>query len=221
MRQDIGVFYLPDTDGLTHGGLDVEGADVLPALLEERNKEVDGENQVGLEVRLSHVDMSDGDTEAENLLKLELDSRLDLSDLGLDIISVRDGGGEHTHLVQLGTNKTRDILDESISGQESIVGRGPLLDGLLLLIELLQIIGRHGVDLKLLCDIEVLLISDDAHLSVGASLLGQDIRTSETLILRGVKVLQTNLKLNRLEESALGLGVLSGGQDLLYGSVEH
>jgi hypothetical protein len=155
----------------------------LPSLLEERNEEVDGENEMGLEVTFSHVDVSDGDTEAENLLKLELDSGLDFVDLSRDIVSVRDGGREHTHLVQLGSNETRDGLDEGIGGQKGIVGRGPLLDRLLLLIELLQVIGAHGINLKLLCDIEMLLISDDANLGVRASLLGQHIGSSETLIL--------------------------------------
>ena len=33
----------------------------MPSLLEERNEEVDGENEMGLEVRLGHVDVTDGD----------------------------------------------------------------------------------------------------------------------------------------------------------------
>lgn len=155
----------------------------MPSLLEERNKEVDGQDEVSLEVRLSHVDVTDGDTEAEDLLELELDGRLDLVDLGLDVISVRDGGGEHTHLVELRADETRDGLDEGISGQKGIIAGSPLLDRLLLLVELLQVISADSVDLEVLGDIEVLLISNDAHLSLRAGLLGQNIRTSETLIL--------------------------------------
>lgn len=138
---------------------------------------------MSLELSLSHVDVSDGDTEAEDLLELELDGGLDLVDLSLDIVSVRDGGGEHTHLVELGTDETGDGLDEGISSQESIVGRGPLLDRLLLLVELLQVIGADGIESELLSHIEVLLISNDAHLSVGAGRLGEHIGASETLIL--------------------------------------
>ena len=33
--------HLVETDGLAHRRLDVEGADVLPVLLEQRDKEVD------------------------------------------------------------------------------------------------------------------------------------------------------------------------------------
>lgn len=138
---------------------------------------------MSLKVSLSHVDVTDGDTEAEDLLKLELDSRLDLVDLGLDIIRVGDGGGEHTHLVELGTDETGDGLDEGISGQEGVVGGSPLLDRLLLLVELLQVIGRDTVNSELAGQVEVLLISNDADLGVGAGSLGEDIGSSETLIL--------------------------------------
>ena len=155
----------------------------MPSLLEERNEEVDGQDEVSLEIRFSHVDVTDGDTEAEDLLELELDGGLDLVDLSLDIVSVGDGGREHTHLVELRADKTRDGLDEGIGGQKSIVAGSPLLDRLLLLVELLQVIGAHSVELELLSNIEVLLISNDAHLGVGAGSLGQDIGTSETLVL--------------------------------------
>ena len=38
--------------------------------------------------------MANGDTEAQNLLKLELDGGLDIVDLLLEVLSVGDGGGE-------------------------------------------------------------------------------------------------------------------------------
>ena len=43
---------------------------------------------------LSHLDMADSDTQAEHLLKLELDGRTDLSELVTQILSVRDGSRE-------------------------------------------------------------------------------------------------------------------------------
>lgn len=38
--------------------------------------------------------MADGNTQAENLLQLELDGRLDLNELAVQVLSVRHGGGE-------------------------------------------------------------------------------------------------------------------------------
>lgn len=99
----------------------MESTDVLPALLEEGNQEVDGQDDVGAEVLLGHANVTDGNTEAENLLELELNGGLELDDLGLDVIFVADGGGEHTHLVELGTKETRDLTDEGLRGQETIV----------------------------------------------------------------------------------------------------
>ena len=43
---------------------------------------------------LSHLDVADSDTKAENLLQLELDGRADLSELVAQVLGVRDGGGE-------------------------------------------------------------------------------------------------------------------------------
>ena len=43
---------------------------------------------------LSHVDVADGDTQAQHFLQLELDGRLDLGDLGGKVFVVGDGGRE-------------------------------------------------------------------------------------------------------------------------------
>ena len=101
-----------ETDGLAHRRLDVQRLDVLPVLLEQRHEEVDAcedavstkaqdtrrlartQHDVTEDLVLSHLDVADGDTEAQHLLELELDSRADLGDLGSEVLSVRDGGGE-------------------------------------------------------------------------------------------------------------------------------
>jgi hypothetical protein len=43
---------------------------------------------------LGHLDVADGDTEAQHLLQLELDGRADLGELVGEVLGVRDGGGE-------------------------------------------------------------------------------------------------------------------------------
>jgi hypothetical protein len=241
---------------LTHGALDVKSTDVLPALLQKRDKEVDGKEQVSTELLVGHVDVSDGNTHAQDLLQLELDGRLKLLNLGLDIITVRDGGGEHTHLVKLGTKETRDLTDQRVRGNEAIVLVGytggkrrrrvshsnfwfgeqarneshqlvpsleknshtPLLDELLVLVELLEVITRGGIDSETLNLVEMLGISDNAELHVGAGNIGELVRTSKTLITLGVVVLKTNLELDGLQEvSLLGLASL---EDILDGCVK-
>lgn len=79
-----------------HGGLDGQGANVLPSLLQERHEVVDGQHDVGDQLILAHADVSDSDTHAQDLLQLELDGRLDFSDLGAQIFVVGDWGGEFT-----------------------------------------------------------------------------------------------------------------------------
>ena len=72
----------------------MERADVLPVLLEQRDQEVDSQHDIGGDLVFSHVDVADSDTEAENLLELELDGALDFGDLVVEVLSVRDGSRE-------------------------------------------------------------------------------------------------------------------------------
>ena len=50
----------------THA-LDVERADVLPVLLEKRDQEVDGQHDVGSNLVFGHLNVSNGDCEAQHL----------------------------------------------------------------------------------------------------------------------------------------------------------
>jgi hypothetical protein len=158
---------------LAHGALEVKRSDVLPVLLEERDQEVDGweegkveredkrarsgsgtmqdqraegqrtKHDVGKDLVLSHVAVSDGNTEAEDLLELELDGRLDLVDLVLQVLGVSDGGGELSGLGKTGSEQSRDLLDEGLGSEEGVVLLGELLDELLVLVELLQVVNGH------------------------------------------------------------------------------
>lgn len=56
-----------------HGCLDGQGSNVLPSLLQERDEVVDAQHDVGDQLVLGHLNVSDGDTHAKNLLQLELD----------------------------------------------------------------------------------------------------------------------------------------------------
>ena len=53
----------------SHGGLDVQGPNVLPVLLQQRDEEVHGKMNVLDEVVFSHADVADGDRQAEHLRK--------------------------------------------------------------------------------------------------------------------------------------------------------
>lgn len=66
----------------------MQALDVLPVLLEERDQEIDGQHSVGGDLVFGHVNVANGNTEAEDLLELELDGRLDLVDLVGEIVGV-------------------------------------------------------------------------------------------------------------------------------------
>jgi len=178
---------LVETLGRRHGSLDGQASNVLPALLEKRDKVVDGQHNVTDEVVFGHVDVADSDTHAENLLQLELDGGLDVGDLGAEILGVRDGGRELASCVvcqfvlcywrrtmalpaltlgETRTQETRDLLDERVGSDEGIVLLSELLDELLVLVQLLQVVRGHGIDTKVLGTIDIVLVTEDAAANV-------------------------------------------------------
>lgn len=213
-RQDDGMFtrnnkfYIRNSKksplvqalGLAHGGLEVQRLDVLPVLLKKRDKEVDGQHDVTNQLLVSHLDVTNGTAKTQNLLKLELNHAAELISLGSDLISVTDGSGEFTSLVQTGTQKSRNLLDQSLGGKESIVLLGELLDELLVLVELLQILNRLELHTSSLGLIAVESITENADRHVGTGNVGKLDGSRETLVTLGIVVLKTNLKFDGLDE---------------------
>jgi len=175
----------------------------LPALLQKRDEVVDGQHDVSNELILGHLDVSDSDTHAQNLLQLELDGGLDLGDLSGKVISVRDRGRELAGLGETWTQETRNLLDEGVGSDEGIVLARELLDELLVLVELLEIVGGHGVDSSVLGTIDIVLVTENADAHVGARDLGELDGTRETLVTLRVIVLEADLQLDGFEEVAL------------------
>lgn len=100
---------------------------VLPVLLQQGDQEVDGQHGVGKQFIIGHLDVTNGDSQTQDLLQLELESRLDFVDLLLQVFGVRDGSGELSSLGETGSEETRNLLDQSFGGDEGIVLLGQLL----------------------------------------------------------------------------------------------
>lgn len=116
-------------------------------------------------------------------------------------------------LGQTGTEETGNLLDKSLGSDESVVLASELLDQLLVLVQLLQVVGGHGVDTTVLGTVEIVLVTEDADGHVGAGDRGQLDGARETLVTLGVIVLQADLELDGLEEVAL-LGLVGVLQEL-------
>jgi hypothetical protein len=141
-----------------HGRLDCKRANVLPSLFEEGHEVVDSQHDVSNELILSHADISNSDTHAENLLQLELDGALDISDLVGQIFSVADGCWEFAGFGETGSEETGNLFDEGVGCDEGIVLASELLDKLLVLVKLLQVVGAHGINT--VCGWQLRLIDD-------------------------------------------------------------
>lgn len=199
---------------LAHRRLDEQRLDVLPVLLEQRDQKVDAHHDVGQELVLAHLHVAHSDTQAEDLFELELDGGTEFLDFLVDVVRVGDGGGELAGLGETGTEKTGDLLDESLGSEESIVLFGHLFDELLVLVHLLQVIHRQEVEAEFLGFIAVLGVAEDADGELGAGDGGEADGARETLVTLGVVVLETDLELDGLGELA---GLFGGALEELAG----
>ena len=206
---------LVDTGSRAHGSLNVEGLDVLPVLLEEGNEEVDTQHGVGNEFVIRHFNVTDSDTQAQDLLELELDGSLSFLNLGSQIVRVGNGRGELTSLVQTGTQKTGNLLNDDIGSKEEIVRSSELLDFLLTLVQLFQIFSRTEINSQLFSLIAVNIITQNANLQAGTGSVGKTDGSGETLIVLNVVVLQTDLEFDSFSEVALALGSVSSSQHVI------
>jgi len=77
---------------------------------------------------------------------------------------VSQHGGELTGLVETGTEKSGNLLDDGLGSEEGIVALGKLLDELLVLVELLELIGGFRLNADLVGLINMLGITDDTDL---------------------------------------------------------
>ena len=203
----------------THGRLDVQTLDVLPVLLQEGDQEVDGHEDVLDELFLGEGNVTDGNTQAEDLLQLKLDGLpLGIHEV-LEVSSGLEEEGELLGSVQGGTEDTGDGTDERLRGEEDIVLLSHLLDDLLVLVEGLQLLNGLAVDAEGLGLIAIGGVTEDAELEVGLAGVPQDNGGLETLVTGGIIVLQTNLELDGLDEVPL-LGFVGVLQDLLNGTAQ-
>lgn len=173
------VHNLVQALGRRHRSLDSQAAYILPSLLQERHKVVDSQHDVGDQLVLGHANIPDSNTHAQDLLQLELDGRFDFVDLAAQIFVVGDRRREFTSCAAISlcaesrdvqyltlgetrTQETGDLLDESVRSNEGIVLASKLLDQLLVLVELLQIVRRHGINSTVLGTINIVLVTEDA-----------------------------------------------------------
>merc|ERR1740123_2225938 len=148
---------------------------------------------------LSHTHVANSNGQAKHLLHLELDGRLEVKDLGVEVVRMSHQRGELASLVETWAQKPWDLLDESVRGKEGIVLLGQALN---------------------LSLIAMLLISQQANLELLARHMLQLNGARETLVLLGVVVLQANLEVNSLLELAwLVLGSLEQVMDRLEESL--
>eukprot|EP00349_Pseudokeronopsis_sp_Brazil_P008614 CAMPEP_0202965884 /NCGR_PEP_ID=MMETSP1396-20130829/10028_1 /ASSEMBLY_ACC=CAM_ASM_000872 /TAXON_ID= /ORGANISM="Pseudokeronopsis sp., Strain Brazil" /LENGTH=203 /DNA_ID=CAMNT_0049689073 /DNA_START=89 /DNA_END=699 /DNA_ORIENTATION=+ len=192
----------------------VAAFEVLPSLLEEGDEEVDGHEDVLSDLVLSHAVIGDCDCHAGDLLQLELDAAPHIINLRLQALVVSHDLGKHADPVEDGTEDGGDLLHEGVSRKQHVVLLGPVLYLLLLLVELLQTLHVDAVNVEVLGFFHVLGVSNEADAHLWSWNVWQADSSSETLVLLGIVVLETDLQFDGLLELAL-LAVLQNVFDTL------
>jgi len=198
----------------------------VPILLQEGGKEVECHDNVLSELLIGHLLVTGGNIEAGDLLELPLDGTSHIIDLLLEWLVVSTWLREHTNSVKNWTKDDWDLLDKSIGGEEEGVLLGPLLDKLLVLVELLQLVHVDNIDTNVIGGnlVGVLLIGNQANLQVWSWDIWESNGSDETLILLWIVILEGNLELDSLDELSL-LGLFSHRLDAfkhkLIGDLGH
>ena len=129
-----------------------------------------------------HVDMTNSNRQAQDLLHLELNGGLDFFNLSNHRLAVSQGGRELASLVQARAKQTGNLLDQSFTGKESIIFLGcggqekvvflylsnitgkftKILDKFLVLVQLLQGFSIHAWDIVGSSFIAMLLVTKNA-----------------------------------------------------------
>lgn len=178
----------------SHGGFDVQRANVLPVLLQQRHQKVGRQMDVLDQFVEGHVNVADGNRQAQHLqtsdnemvnecsqkqrlrlarghtvsgtylLHLEFDGGLDLVDFGDHRFVVLQQTRKLAGFVQAWAQQTWDLFDQRFGGQEGVVFFGQLLHQFLVFVQLFQVVGVHVWDLEGLSLVAMLLIAQDAHL---------------------------------------------------------
>jgi len=140
-------------------------------------------------------------------------SFFDLSD---HIVSLSQNGWKLTGFVQTWSQQSRNLSDQSIGGQESVVFFGELFNQLFVLVELFQVFDGHVWDVMFDGFIDMGLVTEDANGKFWSSGVWELDGTGESLVLLWIVVFEHDLKLNGFGEfSVFVLAGLDHFGDLL------
>jgi len=159
--------------GFAHRRLDVQNLHILPILLQKRHKEVHRLQNIAHQLLLRQIHVTNGNAHAKHLLQLELHCARQVVHFRLHVVVVRNWRREFTRLIQSWAEETRNLTNHCVACNEGVVLLGQLLHELLVLVQLLQRLGVHGVQAERFGLVAVLLVAKHANFEVVLRLLRQ------------------------------------------------
>merc|ERR1712142_338986 len=202
----------------SHSTLGEERSNVLPVLLQQRHQEVYRQEDILSQFILGHLDMSDSNSQTKDLLHLELDGSLDVIDFVHHLVPMSYHGWELAGFVETRSQKTRDLFDQGVRSNKTIISLGQFLHQLLILVQLLQSFYIHVWDVVGFRLITMGFVTKNTDLQLGSRDVLQFDSTTETLVSLRIVILESNLQFDSLQEVPfLGLGMF---QNCLHDLIE-
>ena len=111
-----------------HGSFDVDSSDILPTFLGEGDQEVNGLDEVSLNLISLHGLFADGDLDIDNFFKLEFDGSFKSIMYISDVITFSDGLWGLTSLDEGSSHGSDNGLHQGVRGEENFIFSRPLFN---------------------------------------------------------------------------------------------
>ena len=199
---------------LAHSRVKMDGANALPLLLEKGSNVVAANHNVLEDLVWSHLNVGNSEAEGDGLLQPEFGGLENFINSSSDLITSTDWSREFTSTVERRAESLVEVLDDTFGSKEEVVLLSPVLDGLLILVEVSKGSKIVAWDLESGSFFAVNLITHDTNTEAWADNVWKLDGTNETLILSDVVTLKTDLKFDSFSETPL-LGGVSIFKDFL------
>jgi len=104
-----------------HGSFDVDCSNILPAFLGEGDQEVDGLDEVGLDLLWLHGLFAHGDLDIDNFFKLEFDGSFKSIMYLADVVSLSDGLWGLAALDQGSSHGSDNGLHQGVRSEQNFI----------------------------------------------------------------------------------------------------
>mmetsp|Transcript_100891 Transcript_100891/g.314523 ORF Transcript_100891/g.314523 Transcript_100891/m.314523 type:complete len:234 (+) Transcript_100891:151-852(+) len=178
----------------------METLDVVPILLQQGDKEIDGHQQITPQLFGAHADIPYRGTKAKDLLQLPFHLTLRFSHLCSQVVRRMDNAGKLAGPARARTKDTRYLRNQGLRCQKAVVRFLESPHELLVPVQLLEIVHAPEWDACTLRLLAMDRVPDDADGQARARCERKGDSAAEAPVARNIVVPEPNLQVHGLEE---------------------